>query len=276
MQDHSNDFPIGVFDSGVGGLSVLKHIRRHLPNESLVYLADSFHAPYGNRPTPFILERAIQLSEFLINENRAKAVVIACNTATAIAVNQLRQQFSVPIIGMEPGIKPAIAQTQSKVIGILATTNTLASEKFRTLIQRYQRPDISIIIQPCPGLVEQIEHGDIHSQTTYELIQQYVQPLVDNNADTLVLGCTHYPFVSHLIKKIAPQCEIIETGLAVAMELSRQLNRLNFQQPLNHKATLHYWTSKIESNTSEVVERLLGESVDPRLLAQPKTPITPM
>lgn len=238
MQNH----PVGIFDSGVGGLSVAREIRRLLPRESLLYIADSIHAPYGNKPLAFIRQRSHDLSRFLI-EQGAKAIVVACNTATAAAVAQLREAFPIPIIAMEPGVKPAIAATRSGKVGVLATENTLTSEQFADLLHRYAR-EVEVISQPCPGLVEQIEVGEFDSETTRQLIQRYTAPLLRGGADTIVLGCTHYPLVRFQIEAVVgPEIAIIDTGLAVAQQLLRVLDEQNLLTDTDQAATIKYWTS---------------------------------
>lgn len=214
--------PIGVFDSGVGGLSVLRAIRRELPHESLIYIADSAHAPYGDRTREFVEARAVALVEHLVGEG-AKAIVVACNTATVIAVERLRATFAVPIVAMEPAIKPAVALTRSKVVGVLATTQTLASPSVARLVERHGE-GVRVLLQPCPGLVECIERGDIDSAATRALVTRYLAPLLASGADTLVLGCTHYLFVEPVIRDLAGTgVTLVESSQAVARELRRRL-----------------------------------------------------
>jgi glutamate racemase len=216
--------PIGVFDSGVGGLSVLGEIRALLPQESLLYVADSGHVPYGEKSPAFICERSQRIAEFLIAQG-AKALVLACNTATAAAISQLRERYpELPIIGMEPAVKPAAAATRSGVVGVLATTGTLKSAKFAALLDRFAN-DVRVITQPCPGLVEQIEAGELHSEKTRQLLRGWVQPLLAQNCDTLILGCTHYPFIKPLLAELLPaNVSLIDTGAAVARQLRRVLD----------------------------------------------------
>jgi glutamate racemase len=213
---------IGVFDSGVGGLSVLHHIRQTLPNERLIYVADSAHVPYGDKSAQYIEHRAITLTRFLI-EQGADAIVIACNTATAAAAATLRSQFNLPIVGMEPAVKPAVAATKSGIVGVLATIGTLESARFAALLERYAG-EVKIVTQGCPGLVEQVESGDLHGIRTRELIERYTTPLLARGADTLILGCTHYPFLSNLIRDVVGEhITLIDTGEAVARHLQRRL-----------------------------------------------------
>jgi glutamate racemase len=213
---------IGVFDSGVGGLSVLHHIRAALPDARLIYVADSGHVPYGDKPASYIEQRSHALTRFLI-ELGAQAIVIACNTATAAAAASLRSEFSLPIIGMEPAVKPAVAATQSGVVGVLATTGTLESARFAALLERYGE-EVEIVTQGCPGLVEQVEQGDLKGAQTRELIARYTLPLLARGADTLILGCTHYPFLVPLIREVVGEkITLVDTGAAVARELKRRV-----------------------------------------------------
>src|SRR5512140_2943143 len=213
---------IGVFDSGVGGLSVLHHIRQTLPTERLIYVADSGHVPYGDKTPSYIEQRSHTLTRFLV-ERGADAVVVACNTATAAAVGALRTRFGIPIVGMEPAVKPAVAATRSGVVGVLATTGTLESARFAALLERYGG-DVEIVTQGCPGLVEQVERGELAGLETRALIERYVAPLIARGADTLILGCTHYPFLAPLIAEVAgPGIILVDTGEAVARQLLRRI-----------------------------------------------------
>jgi glutamate racemase len=217
--------PIGVFDSGVGGLSVLREIRARLPDESLLYVADSGHVPYGEKTPEFIRERSQRIAEFLLGQG-AKALVLACNTATAAAVADLRERYpELPIVGMEPAVKPAAAATRSGVVGVLATTGTLKSAKFAALLDRFAS-DVRVITQPCPGLVEQIEAGELDAPRTRELLRGWVEPLLEEGCDTLILGCTHYPFIKPLLRELVPESiSLVDTGAAVARHLQSLLDQ---------------------------------------------------
>ena len=218
-----NNGPIGVFDSGVGGLSVLRHIRALLPHEDLLYIADSGNAPYGDKPPGWIRERSLELAGWLVDRG-AKAIVIACNTATAAAAGALRERLALPVIGMEPAVKPAAAATRTGVVGVLATVGTLKSAQFAALLDRFAS-GIEVVTQPCPGLVECVERGELDDPATRALVARHVAPLLARGADTLVLGCTHYPFLRPLIAEAAgPQVALIETGGAVARQLMRRLD----------------------------------------------------
>lgn len=218
--------PIGIFDSGIGGISVLREIQNLLPDERLIYYADSGHCPYGGKPQAEIQARAVAITELLLARG-AKAVVVACNTATIAAVEMLRATYPVPFIGMEPAVKPAAAMTRSGVVGVLATGAALAGEKFHRLVAAHAQ-GVRVITQPCPGLVEQVEQGDLSGPHSRELVQRYTRPLLQQGADVLVLGCTHYPFLRPLIAEIVgPDVALVDTGAAVARQVQRVLQREN-------------------------------------------------
>lgn len=222
-QESIDTRPIGVFDSGIGGLTVLRELQRHLPRETYIYFADSGFVPYGEKSMEEIASRALLIAEMLIDQHEVKALVVACNTATAAAIELLRERFDVPIIGMEPGIKPAVETTSTGVIGVLATPATLNSGKYTNLRDRHGHL-ARVIEQPCPGLAARIEAGHTDDAETELLLRQFIEPLLEQDADTIVLGCTHYPLVKPLIEKIAgDSVTIIDTGKAIARELERRL-----------------------------------------------------
>ena len=259
--------PIGVFDSGVGGLSVLRHVRAMLPGEDLLYVADSAHAPYGDKSVQFIEARAMAIAEFLVARD-AKALVVACNTATAAAIAALRQRFDLPIVGMEPAVKPAAEATRSGVIGVLATSGTLDSGKFAELVQRFGS-QARVIVQPCPGLVEQVELGDLAGPLTRRLLEGFIAPLLDAGADTLVLGCTHFPFLQPLLRElVGEEVAIIETGAAVARQLVRRLAEADFSDGITpasgHESSLEL---RFLSARSQGTERFFSSGEPAQLQA---------
>lgn len=250
---------IGVFDSGVGGLSVLHHIRRTLPDARLLYVADSAHVPYGDKSPEYIRQRAHSLTEFLIAQG-AQAIVIACNTATAAAAASLRAQYTLPIIGMEPAIKPAVAATKSGVVGVLATIGTLESARFAALLGRYEE-EVEIVTQGCPGLVERVEQGELNSAQTRELVARYTAPLLARGADTLILGCTHYPFLSPLIAEVVgADITLIDTGAAVARHLQRRIETELTTADSSDNA-VYFYTSGDAAHASRIMSILWGEPV---------------
>lgn len=257
---------IGVFDSGVGGLSVLRHIREVLPNERLIYVADSGHVPYGDKSKEYIEERSLAISRFL-RQQGADAIVIACNTASAAAAATLRSHFNIPIIAMEPAVKPAVAASRSGVVGVLATTGTLASARFAALLERYAG-EVKIVTQGCPGLVEQIEMGELNSTQTRTLVEQYTAPLLARGADTLILGCTHYPFLSALIAEVAgSHIALIDTGSAVARQLQRRL-QTELPARVAGQAGAEFFTSGDAQQAARIISALWGHEVAVQRLPQ--------
>lgn len=257
----SSSDPIGVFDSGVGGLSVLRHIRTMLPAEDLLYVADSGFAPYGNKTVETIQARSVALTQFLV-ERGCKAVVIACNTATAAAAALLREQFSVPIIAMEPAVKPAAAATRSGTIGILATVGTLRSARFAALLERFA-DGVHVVTQPCPGLVEQVELGELDSPETRRMVEFFLAPLREAGADTIVLGCTHYPFLRPLIQELAGEdVTLVETGEAVARQLKKRLSQGGLLNESCREGREFFWTSIEPERASDVIARLWRKPVE--------------
>ncbi|KVU04917.1 glutamate racemase [Burkholderia ubonensis] len=227
--------PVGVFDSGLGGLSVLRAVRAQLPDESFVYVADSRNAPYGPRDEAFITERTLAIGEWLAREG-AKALVVACNTATAQSIAAIRERLAIPLVGVEPGIKPAAALSASGIAGVLATQSTLASARFQALLDRYGAGR-RFICQPGHGLVEAVERGDTHSPALRALLDGYLQPMLDAGADTLVLGCTHYPFFTETIRDlVGNRLTIVDTSDAIARQLARVLDERGLRAPAGTRA----------------------------------------
>ena len=253
--------PIGVFDSGVGGLSVLAHIRRRLPREALIYAADSAHVPYGDKPTAEIRRRSLAVAESLLGLG-AKALVVACNTATAVAIHDLRSHYPhLPIVGMEPGVKPAVAQSRARKVGVLATTGTLRSGRFSHLLERHGG-GAEVIMQPCPGLVERVERGELGDGITEALLKRYLEPLLENGVDSLVLGCTHYPFLIPLIERLAgPDVTVIDTGPAVARQVEQRLAGQGLLNGHQANGRIRFFTSGELDRHRSMFERLWGESL---------------
>jgi glutamate racemase len=213
---------IGVFDSGVGGLSILDEALRQLPQHDYIYLADSANAPYGEKSSEWIASRSMELCQYLAAQG-CDAIMVACNTATAEAIAQIRNQLSnIPIIGVEPGIKPAAMQSSNGVVGVLATEATLKSDKFNALLATL--PNCQFIKQAGAGLVSLIEAGQANDEETLELLAEHLEPIQDAGADTLVLGCTHYPFLRKAIRKLlGDSINLIDTSDAVVRQLKRRL-----------------------------------------------------
>ena len=223
----SNLRPIGVFDSGVGGLTVLREIRRQLPDEPVIYIADQAHVPYGSRPLEEVRQFSKFIAQFLINRS-CKLVVVACNTASAAALHHLRATFpEIPFVGMEPAVKPAAETTQTGIVGVLATPATFQGTLYASLIERFAS-GVQIHQDTCSGLVGQIEAGNLDSIETRQILEKAIYPMLAHGVDTIVLGCTHYPFVIPMIEEIAgPQVSVIDPAPAVARQVSRVISNLS-------------------------------------------------
>ena len=257
----SSDAPIGVFDSGFGGLSVLQHLRDAMPREQFIYFADSAHLPYGDKRTEYIQARIAVIGRFLIAQH-CKAIVIACNTATAAAAETLRGMVSVPVIAIEPAIKPAALQSRAGKVGVLATEGTIRSERLAGLVNRFSQ-GIQVYQQPCPGLAEQVEKGELNSPETRALLQTYLTPMQQAGVDTLVLGCTHYPFLRDLIVEIMGyEVSIIDAGEAVARQTMRRLMDIGGLAKPGEAGRVQVYTSAAREMDSRLASRLLSTPLD--------------
>jgi glutamate racemase len=234
--------PIGIFDSGIGGTSIFKEIHTLLPNENCIYLADSKNAPYGNKSKKEILQLSIKNTEYLLNKG-CKIIVVACNTATTNAISHLRANYDIPFIGIEPAIKPAALNTLSKTVGILATKGTLSSQLFHKTSDLYAN-GITIIEQVGEGIVPLIEKGQLESEEMKTLLNTYLEPMLKQNIDYLVLGCTHYPYLIPILTKMLPEhIKIIDSGLAVAKQTQAVLSRQNLLNNSNDKPTINLFSN---------------------------------
>lgn len=251
--------PIGIFDSGVGGLSILREIRARLPNEALIYLADQAHVPYGSRPQQEIRQFSEAITRHLLALG-AKMIVVACNTASAAALTPLRQTFpDVPFVGMEPAVKPAAHQTKSGHVGVLATAGTFASERYADLMARYAT-GVTVIEDPCVGLVDLIEGGQIAGPTTEARLRSIVSPMLARGVDTLVLGCTHYPFIiPTLAHLVGPTVRIIDPAPAIARQVAWVLGQRGWLRSGNTPAPPRYLTTGDAAAFSQQIEHLLEE-----------------
>lgn len=260
--------PIGIFDSGVGGLSVLREIRAALPREDLFFVADSRHVPYGDKPQAYIRRRAVALATFLV-ERGVKVIVIACNTATAAAADAVRTTVAVPVVAMEPAVKPAAAATRTGVVGVLATVGTIESARLAALLARFGR-EIEVVTQPAPGLVEQVEAGDLTGPATRALVERYTMPLLAAGADTIVLGCTHYPFLRRLISQVVgPGVTLVDTGNAVARQLVQVLDARALAREDTHTGTETFWTSGELAPMTRALGALWPRAVPVQALPEP-------
>ena len=232
--------PIGVFDSGVGGLSLLGELKSLLPHEDFIYISDNAFAPYGALTAANILDRSENLTNWLIKQS-SKLIVVACNTATTNAIDSLRKTHPIGFIGIEPAIKPAALQTKTGVVGVLATKGTLSSELFLQTSSAYGQ-DITIVEKEGKHLVKMIEEGKINSAEIKNLLQTYLQPMIKEGADHLVLGCTHYPFLTPILKKILPKnIQIVDCNVSVAKQVERVLKKRELHSTSVNKGITTYF-----------------------------------
>ncbi|WKB52809.1 glutamate racemase [Eleftheria terrae] len=250
---------VGVFDSGVGGLSVLRALHRHLPGAALLYVADSGHAPYGERDPAYVVHRACYITEFLRGRG-ARVVVVACNTATVAAIHQLRERWpDTAFVGVEPGLKPAVALSRNGRVGVVATAATLQSAKFQALLSTY-REQSQVHLQPCPGLAHAIEQGELESAQVRELVQRYCAPLRAAGVDTVVLGCTHYPFVAPLFAaELGAGVQLIDTAEPVARQTVTQVLKTHGDLPAASAPGL---VQACTSGDPAVLQRIAGHWLD--------------
>lgn len=255
----SPESPIGVFDSGVGGLSVLRAIRAELPAEHVLYVADQAHVPYGPRPLEEVRDFAYGITRFLL-EQGAKLIVVACNTASAAALHALRETFPhVPFVGMEPAVKPAAEQTRSGVVGVLATPATFQGALYASVVERFAE-GVKLLPHTCPGLVAQIEAGNLDGSETRAILESALNPMLEQGADTIVLGCTHYPFVMPVIQEIVGESvRVIDPSPAVARQVRRLLEARNLLREAMGSASLRFFTSGDVAQFASLLPRLLGE-----------------
>lgn len=253
--------PVGIFDSGVGGLSIARSIRQILPAENLLYVADQEYSPYGIQSKLVIENRSERVADALL-EKGCKAIVVACNTATVNAIGKLRSKFKIPVIGVEPGIKPAALQSRTGVIGVLATEQTLNSGSFLSLRERFS-DQVRIEAQACPRLVELVEKVNLNSSETIEVVRRYILPLLLKGADHIVLGCTHYSFLIPVIEKVVEdKATIIDTANPVAGELKKRLAKLNLLRSQDDYGGIQFWSSDVSRDSAEKIGQLWGRQVD--------------
>ena len=257
---HKSFSPIGIFDSGVGGLSVLRAIRQQLPGENIVFFGDQEHVPYGPRPLQQVRDFSEAITRFLLGSG-AKLIVVACNTASAAALHDLRQTFpDIPFVGMEPAVKPAAETTRTGVVGVLATPATFQGALYASVVERFAN-GVTLLQDTCPGLVQQIEKGELDSDATRKILERSLRPMMEKNIDTVVLGCTHYPFVIPLIQQITgPDVRVIDPAPAVARQVGRLLDAAGLRQTSSQPGEVRMFTSGDIGSLQLLLPRLLGES----------------
>lgn len=251
--------PIGIFDSGVGGLSVLRAVRVQLPEESVIYFGDQGHIPYGPRPMEQIRNFSEAITRFLLAHD-AKLIVVACNTASAAALKYLRETFpDVPFVGMEPAVKPAAEHTQTGKVGVLATPATFQGALYASVVERFAN-GVELMQDTCPGLVQQIEQGNLNGSETRRILNDALLPMLQKNIDTVVLGCTHYPFVIPLIEQIAGvNVRVIDPAPSVAKQVRRVLEARGLKKKSGSPQSLRFYTSGDVGDLKSLLPVLLGE-----------------
>jgi len=254
--------PIGIFDSGVGGLSVLRAIRAQMPEESIIYFGDQGHIPYGPRPMEQIRNFSEAITRFLLEQN-AKIIVVACNTASAAALKYLREKFPyIPFVGMEPAVKPAAEHTQTGRVGVLATPATFQGALYASVVERFAN-EVELMQATCPGLVQEIERGNLSGEETSQILENALQPMLAKNIDTVVLGCTHYPFVIPLIEQIVGEnVRVIDPAPAVARQVGRVLEAKGMKREPGTRGSVRFYTSGNPEELNSLLPKLLGESWD--------------
>lgn len=248
---------MGVFDSGVGGLWILKHLQEKLPQYNYVFFGDQGHVPYGKRPLEEIRSFSEEITKFLINKN-CKVIVIACNTASAASLKYLRNKFpEILFVGMEPAIKPAAEITHTKKVGVLATAATFQGELYNSVVEKFAH-DVEIFKNTCPGLVTQIEKGDLDGIETYNILDKALKQMLEKNIDTVVLGCTHYPFVIPLIKEIVGEkVNVIDPTSAIVNQVAHILNENNLSDGSQNIGKIDIFTSSNEKDIKVILSKLL-------------------
>jgi glutamate racemase len=255
-----SDSPIGVFDSGVGGLSVLRAMRESIPEEPVIYFADQGHVPYGPRPLEQVRNFSEGITRFLLDRG-AKLIVVACNAASAAALHYLRKEFPhITFVGMEPAVKPAAEHTQSGIVGVLATPATFQGALYASVLERFAN-GVQVLQHTCPGLVGQIEKGDLNGDETRAILEDALRPMLDRGIDTVVLGCTHYPFVIPLIEQVAgDNVRVIDPAPAVAKQARRLLEAGGMKRLAGECAEVRLYTSGDVDSLRSLLPKLLGES----------------
>jgi glutamate racemase len=256
-----NSSPIGIFDSGIGGLSVWREIARQLPHEDTLYFADQIHIPYGPRTLEEIRSFSEAVTRFLLARD-CKLIVVACNAASAAALKHLRVTFpDIPFVGMEPAVKPAAEITHTGVVGVMATPATFQGELFASVVERFAN-GVQLVKEVCPGLVQQIEAGRLDTPDTLAMLDRFLTPIRAANADTIVLGCTHYPFVIEAIRQLAPGVNVIDPAPAIARQVDRVLHERGWLAPAEQIGQHHFVTSGERDQYRQIVRLLVNVEAD--------------
>jgi glutamate racemase len=262
MAETIKEKPIGVFDSGIGGLTVVKRVLSSLPNENIIYFGDTARVPYGSKSNSTVIEYSLQDAQFLINK-KVKAIVVACNTASSVAIEEIRKNFNVPVIGMiGPGSRSALQQTKNKKIGVIGTRATISNSAYAKRLKSYE-PAIEVFEKACPLFVALAEEGWTHHEATFKIAEEYLEELKDKGIDTLILVCTHYPILfDAILEVIGKDVKLIDSGFASAEIVKEELGKINLLSDSKVKGTSEFFVSDIPVKFKEVAELFLGEPVN--------------
>ena len=262
MNNTDSDKPIGIFDSGIGGLTVVKRFLTALPNENIIYFGDTARVPYGSKSNSTVIEYSLQDARFLLSKN-VKAIVVACNTASSVAIDELRKTFDIPIIGMiGPGSKAALKETKNKKVGVIGTRATISNSAYAKRL-KFLDPSVEVFEKACPLFVPLAEEGWIKKNATFEIAEEYLNELKGKEIDTLVLGCTHYPILSGVIQKvIGPNVKLIDSGIASVEIVKEELKKNNLLSQRDSGGESIFYVSDIPTKFKEIAELFLGKPVN--------------
>lgn len=253
--------PIGVFDSGVGGLSILKELTKILPKEDFVFLADQKYVPYGEKTKKELVNLCMNITDYFIKEHKIKMLVIACNTATCYSIKELRQKYSLPIVGTEPAIKPAAENTRTRVIAVISTPATSKSKTLKRLIEEYAK-EVTVLNVGCKNLENIVERGELNNPKVKKLLQKYLEKIKNSKTDNLVLGCTHYPFLKKPIAKfLGPHIKLVDSGRAIAKRARSLLFQYSIESKQKKRGKVWYVTTGDAKKFQAVASQLLGKKV---------------
>ncbi len=261
MQSTKNNQPIGVFDSGVGGLSVLIELKKLLPNENFVFLADQFYVPYGEKTKDELVNLAYKITDYFIEKHNVKAMVVACNTSTCSSIAEVRAKYSLPVIGTVPAIKPAAEQTKTKKVGIISTPSTSQSQVLGGLIKDHCA-GVEVINTGCKNLENVVEKGELEGKEVEDLLKKYLEEVKNSNADCLVLGCTHYPFLKKAIRKVVGRpIKLIDGNKAIAKQTGRLLRKFSLKNSSKKAGGSIYYSTGDHKKFSQVASKLMNEKI---------------
>lgn len=262
MTKDKNTLPIGIFDSGIGGLTVVKEITKRLPNEDIVYLGDTARVPYGTKSSDTVIAYSKSNADFLISQG-VKLLVIACNTASAFALGSLKELLDIPVIGvLEPGAKKAVKTTINNTIGVIGTPSTIKSAAYTKEINRLN-PDTRVFSQPCPLFVPLAEEGWVDDPVSEQIAERYLSNLIKNNIDTLILGCTHYPLLKSMIQKVAGNdITLVDSAEEVSMEIDQTLKSIGILNETENKGNKHFYLTDVSDTFVSIASTFLGESIE--------------